>query len=127
MQQQQGGPYGSLSFGSQFGTFTVDSLPLANGMQAPQQSYNSGQQQSYTQQQNYGQVQQQGYAPAPQPMSSNFAPSSNTSNFTPTPPASNLSQAEIFSSLERLAQLHQSGILSEDEFRTKKAELLARL
>ena len=29
--------------------------------------------------------------------------------------------------LERLAELHGKGILSEDEFATKKAELLARL
>src|SRR3984957_6631997 len=30
VQQQQGGPYGSLSFSSQFGTFTVDSLPIVS-------------------------------------------------------------------------------------------------
>jgi Short C-terminal domain len=34
---------------------------------------------------------------------------------------------EIFAILERLAELHGKGILSEDEFATKKAELLARL
>ena len=30
VQQQQGGPYGSLSFSSQRGTFTVDSLPIVS-------------------------------------------------------------------------------------------------
>jgi len=29
--------------------------------------------------------------------------------------------------LERLGDLHQKGILSEDEFKSKKAELLSRL
>jgi hypothetical protein len=29
--------------------------------------------------------------------------------------------------LERLSELHKKGILSEDEFRTKKADLLKRL
>ena len=35
--------------------------------------------------------------------------------------------SDILGAIERLAQLHQRGILSDDEFRTKKAELLARL
>ena len=34
---------------------------------------------------------------------------------------------EIFSLIEKLADLHQKGILTEDEFNTKKAELLSRL
>jgi hypothetical protein len=41
-----------------------------------------------------------------------------------TPPQS---QEEILAALERLGQLHQKGILSDDEFKSKKAELLARL
>jgi hypothetical protein len=35
--------------------------------------------------------------------------------------------SDIFSALERLAELHQKNILSEAEFAAKKAELLARL
>ena len=122
VQQQQGGPDGSLSFSSQFGTFTVDSLPRAGGSPGPSQNAGSGQNFGPGQQQSYSQSQQQNYG-----NNSNFAPASNNSNFTPAPPVANTSQAEIFSSLERLAQLHQSGILSEDEFKTKKAELLSRL
>ncbi len=102
VQQQQGGPYGSLSFSSQFGTFTVDSLPLVspqqNQMQTPAPA-------PY--------VPQQQQQPLPQ---QNFAP-----------PPSNASHSEILNSLERLAQLHQAGVLSEDEFRNKKADLLSRL
>jgi putative oligomerization/nucleic acid binding protein len=37
------------------------------------------------------------------------------------------SEADIFATLERLAQLHAKGILSDDEYGTKKAELLRRL
>ena len=33
----------------------------------------------------------------------------------------------IFARIERLAELRQKGILTEEEFTTKKAELLARL
>jgi hypothetical protein len=101
VQQQQGGPYGSLSFSSQFGTFTVDSLPLAGSSQAQ--------------------------APAPAPFQQPSSPAPAPSNFASQQAAPTGSQSEIFSSLERLAQLHQSGVLSEDEFRAKKAELLARL
>jgi hypothetical protein len=112
VQQQQGGPHGSQSFSSQFGTFTVDSLPIVS----PQQ------QQSYP-------PPQQNFVPNTPP-SQNFAPqtpafsptSSNDSSFG-APPGS----ADIIGAIERLAQLHQRGILSDDEFRTKKAELLSRL
>jgi hypothetical protein len=36
-------------------------------------------------------------------------------------------QADVFATIERLAELRDKGILSEEEFATKKAELLARL
>jgi hypothetical protein len=98
VQQQQGGPYGSLSFSSQFGTFTVDSLPLVSP--APAAAFSPPPAPSYQ------------ASPAPTP--NQAAPNSQ-------------SQSDVFTSLERLGQLHQSGILSDDEFRTKKAELLARL
>ena len=37
------------------------------------------------------------------------------------------SDDEIFSRIERLAELRQKGILTEEEFAAKKTELLARL
>ena len=95
VQQQQGGPYGSQSFTSQFGTFTVESLPIVS----------PGQQQPAS-------FQQPLQEPAPHP-----APSE------PARPSS----AEILAAIERLGQLHQRGILSDDEFRSKKTELLSRL
>ena len=36
-------------------------------------------------------------------------------------------QADVFATIEKLAELRDKGILSEEEFTTKKAELLARL
>jgi hypothetical protein len=109
VQQQQGGPSGSLSFSSQFGTFTVDSLPVVSP--AP------------------------GHLPEtpPSPNQSNAGPPATLQppqGFSPTPPPGApgpQSQNEILATLERLSDLHQRGVLSEDEFRSKKAELLNRL
>ena len=36
-------------------------------------------------------------------------------------------EADVFATIEKLAELRDKGILSEEEFATKKAELLARL
>ena len=51
---------------------------------------------------------------------------------TPSPAAQTagappVRQADVFATIEKLAELRDKGILSEEEFATKKAELLARL
>ena len=51
---------------------------------------------------------------------------------TPAPPpepdrAESAGETDIFAKLERLADLHQKGILSPEEFAAKKTELLSRL
>jgi hypothetical protein len=111
VQQQQGGPYGSQSFTSQFGTFTVESLPIVSP--------------EHQQQQPAPPFVQQGAPPfvqqAPQPMPAQAPGYSNDSS------APSSGSSDIIGAIERLAQLHQRGILSDDEFRSKKAELLARL
>lgn len=106
VQQQQGGASGSLSFTSQFGTFTVDSLPLLSPhvQPAPEPPYPN-------------QAPQQWQPPAP----SYQQPPQNSVNNNPQ------GQTEILATLERLSDLHQKGILSDDEFRSKKADLLSRL
>jgi hypothetical protein len=117
VQQQQGGAYGSLSFSSQFGTFGVDSLPIVSPMpMAPPPAYEPA-----------PPAWQPAPAPAPAwsapaPAPSWPAPSSSPSSF-----GAPQSQAEILSSLERLGQLFQQGVLTDIEFKTKKADLLARL
>ena len=101
VQQQQGGAYGSLSFSSQFGTFGVESLPIVSPLPpAPLPQAPAPQWQS---------------PPAPPPPAQ--SPSA----------ASAQSQSDILSSIERLGQLYQQGVLSESEFQSKKAELLSRL
>jgi hypothetical protein len=107
VQQQQGGPYGSQSFTSQFGTFTVESLPIVSPQQQQPASGHLSQQSA-----------QQGPPPAP---ASSGAYSNESGAGVPS------SSSDIIGDIERLAQLHQRGILSDDEFRSKKAELLARL
>ncbi len=96
-QQQSYG--GSLTFSSQYGLVDVASLPVVSvdGV-APQSP-----------------VMPPAAAPAPAP-----APQQA---FSGTP----ADGADIFATLERLAQLHAKGIVSDDEFSAKKAELLSRL
>jgi hypothetical protein len=97
VQQQQGGSYGSFSFSSQRGTFSVESLPVVSG---------SGQQAQSP----------QGWAPANPPSPQSSQGTGETQG-----------QQSIIEAIERLSDLHYRGILSDDEFRSKKAELLARL
>ncbi|RYF35246.1 MAG: SHOCT domain-containing protein [Comamonadaceae bacterium] len=48
--------------------------------------------------------------------------------YAPAPaPAPSPNREDIFATIEKLADLHAKGILSDDEFNTKKAELLGRL
>jgi hypothetical protein len=48
-------------------------------------------------------------------------------NPPPAPPVSTAETGDMFAMLERLAELRQRGILTDDEFNRKKAELLSRL
>jgi hypothetical protein len=103
VQQQQGGPSGSLSFSSQYGTFTVESLPLAAPQGAPQ-------------------APPPFQPPAPEPYQ---APAPSFSGSAPQ--RGPLEQREIFEALDKLGDLRDRGILSDEEFRAKKSELLSRL
>jgi hypothetical protein len=107
VQQQQGGSHGSLSFTSQFGTFTVESLPVVS----PTATWDA--------------------RPAPSSPPASLSSSSNAASaqgYSSVPgTSSSQSSADILTAIERLGQLHQQGIVSEEEFRAKKAELLSRL
>lgn len=113
--QQQGGS-ASLTFTSQYGVVNVASLPVVGGQQPPMAPV------QYTPQQES----------APQPY---FGAEAQPQVFTtpqistaPQPPAQpSLGQADIISAIEKLADLHARGILTDQEFGTKKAELLGRL
>lgn len=98
-QQQSWG--GSLTFSSQYGLVDVATLPV---------------------------ISVDGVAPVPMPAPLPPAPAIQPSP-APQPPAPQpaAQDTDIFATIEKLAALHAKGILDDDEFRTKKAELLSRL
>ncbi|MET0377756.1 MAG: SHOCT domain-containing protein [Spongiibacteraceae bacterium] len=105
--QQQGGDT-SLTFSSQYGTVSVSSLPIVSGAGLP---------------------------PAPQTNFATPAPafnqqSANTEWQAPAPvslPANSLPPGDIISLIENLARLRDAGALTDEEFNSKKFELLSRL
>lgn len=102
--QQQGGD-NSLTFSSQFGTIAVNSLPIVSG---PGSSNN------------------------PPPVQTNFLAPPAYNNpppaFEPAPQHTTAPAApDIINLIESLARLRDAGALSEDEFISKKNELLSRL
>ena len=110
VQQQQGGGYGSVSFTSQRGTFSVASLSELGAHEVAETPT---------------------AAPAPQfqgQYQSNQPPKPPPPPQAPEPGRGESGDpAAIVAAIESLAGLHQRGILSDDEFAAKKAELLARL
>ena len=96
-QQQSYG--GSLSFSSQYGLIDVGSLPIIS-------------------------------VDGVTPTTTNNT-SSNTSFNAPTaniqPPVNNTAENDIFAMIDKLADLRNRAILTEEEFTSKKMELLARL
>ena len=96
--QQQSGGY-SVTFTSQYGYVDLSRLPVvsANG---------------------------QAVAPAP----TYNAPAAQVSNSAAFAPASSsAAEGDIFSRIEKLAELQSRGILTMEEFAAKKAELLSRI
>lgn len=113
--QSQGGGQ-SLSFTSQLGLIQITDLPLINGdFESPVSTVEP-------------QISADPLPPTeaiqPEPA---FQPAPA---YMPTPastPLGAIDDEQIFSRIERLAELFKKGILTEAEFETKKAELLARL
>ncbi|MBV9949809.1 MAG: SHOCT domain-containing protein [Myxococcales bacterium] len=115
VQQQQGGASGSLSFTSQRGTFTVDSLPLVH---SPPEGYSPGAATATAvgrEVAGEGEGERGGRAGGP--------PGSDPAAGAGSTPA----HEAVLATIERLGHLRDKGLLSDDEFRSKKAELLARL
>lgn len=100
--QQQGGD-SSLTFSSQFGTISVNSLPVVSGPGLPQ------------------------------PQQTNFAAPEPIPAYNPPQPSyasqgANTSSADdIIGLIEKLSRLRDAGALSDAEFNSKKSELLNRL
>jgi len=119
VQQQQGGRHGSVGFTSQLGTFDVSSLSELSTQQVADTPV---------------------AAPPPHPASDASGPSSGPRHRAEQAPASESSTpatapaagasgdpAAVIAAIESLAGLHQRGILSDEEFAAKKADLLGRL
>jgi hypothetical protein len=108
-QQQGGGQSATLS--SQFGQFSLSQLPVVSGdsmtpaQQAPQQ------------------VSQWAPEPAPQWQT----PEVQAPQAQYAPPSGGGSSGDALTQLERVAELHRKGVLSDAEFSAKKAELLSRI
>lgn len=129
--QQQGGD-NSLTFSSQYGTMVVSSLPVVSG---------GGQVEPANT--NFAQAQEAVAVPEPdvpfvEPQASlpeqngSAEPSQRQAASEETVAASSAPEAvqtgkQLLSLIEKLAQLHSAGVLSDDEFAIKKQELLARL
>ena len=103
MSQQQGANQ-SLTFVSQHGLVCLRDLPVVEAGR-PASSPDTP---------------QKGTASEPEPSASDAAGAA-------PPKASQVPSDDIFSTLERLAELHKKGVLTDDEFDGKKAELLARI
>jgi hypothetical protein len=118
--QQQSGGY-SVSFTSQLGGVDLSQLPIVSGnapeAQQPQQpqqpQYAQGSYGSYDQSSSSSQPSNNGYA-------QNNAPLQSSSG-------GQESESDVFAKIERLAALKQKGVLTDDEFNAKKAELLSRI
>lgn len=98
--QQQGNDQ-SLSFSSQFGSFSAASLPVVSGPGLPH-------------------AQQPDYAPAP-----SFAPQAFATDTAPM--AATATSEDVFAMIEKLSRLHGVGALTDAEFNAKKSELLSRI
>ncbi len=95
---QQQGVGGSILFTSQYGTVNLSTLPV---------------------------ISIDGQPPAsPRPMVSSTTPAVTVAPDSSAAPAQ---EADIFSAIERLADLRAKGILTDEEFAHKKSELLERL
>ena len=105
--QQQGGVAG-VSFTSQYGTVDLRTLPLVSGPAVGTPPNNSSGQTSSPPPENT--------VASPPPIPSQAAKQSSSG-----------SSDDVFAMIERLAKLRDAGAVTDDEFNSKKSELLGRL
>jgi Short C-terminal domain len=110
---QQQGVGGSVTLSSQYGTVDIATLPVVSvdgvAPEAPTQNF--------------------GLQNAQQSSTSNVVPPSapEPQQYNSPVHRSSSQEADIFARIERLAELQQKGILSQEEYVSKKAELLSRI
>lgn len=104
VQQQQGGGAGTVTFTSQLGTFAVSILRELGSAQVAETPTAAPEPESKPES-----------APEPEPRAA------------PAESGVSGAAADIIGAIESLAGLHKRGILTDEEFAAKKAELLGRL
>jgi len=135
VQQQQGGQPGTLTFTSQHGTFTVDALPLASpGGASSSAAPDSAAGPDSAAAPDLAAGPDPAAEPATRSRSAPGAVAGPAGLAVPTPspvtPARDVAGADaaaILATLARLGELHDRGVLTDEEFTAKKADLLARL
>lgn len=115
--QQQGNDY-SLTFSSQYGTISVNQLPVVSG-----QNVNQPVEQNVSTESNFV------IPPAYIEMSTEdaFANEKANNNFNDNTATDVNSADEIIDLIGKLAQLKESGAITEQDFNAKKEELMARI
>ncbi|ETX11248.1 hypothetical protein MUS1_10600 [Marinomonas ushuaiensis DSM 15871] len=109
--QQQGGDT-SLTFSSQYGTISVNSLPIISGAgiaQVPQRNFAEPMQNTFT------------------PENNSVSQTSNHAQQINSNMPNTSSVDETIQLIEKLAKLKDAGALSENEYNAKKTELLNRI
>nr|WP_320014042.1 SHOCT domain-containing protein [uncultured Desulfobacter sp.] len=128
--QQQGGNT-SLTFSSQYGTIAVNTLPIISGPGIPAQKQTNFAQPAPVS----NQVSQPDNGSAGN-VKNNAVNNDEVENTdTPAPISNSVNNSSIDQSstnsiialIEKIAKLHEAGVLTDEEFNTKKAELLSRL
>ncbi len=104
--QQQGGD-SSLTFSSQYGTISVNSLPIISGQGTPQ-------------------APQQNFAEPIQHQSHQSSQSFQNQSYQNTTPNTS-SVDETIQLIEKIAKLKEIGAISDEEYHAKKTELLNRI
>jgi hypothetical protein len=116
---QQQGVGGSITFTSQYGTVNLSTLPVVSrdGVAQPQAAPPQPV------------VQEPSISVPPVPVQEEPAaqPVSATNSGVTQPPDNLVTSEEVLDTVERLGALLEKGYLSEEEFASKKAELLGRL
>ena len=116
--QQRGGDT-SLTFSSQYGTVAVSSLPIVHGQGLPKPvQTNFAEPAPYNPPANSSSDQ----VPSEPTYTSN--PSAQSQNTTPV---NHESASETMKLLEQLDQLRSAGVLTDEEFKAKKQDLLSRI
>ncbi len=106
---QQQGIGGSITFSSQFGTVSLAALPVVsrNGMLQPAPSSS--------------------IQPPVPPVYESNAELTSPQKQSPVQPNSHGSGQDIMATIEQLGALKEKGLITAEEFSTKKAELLSRI